>query len=53
MVINLEKICMILGVTPWELSPKGNPPDKVLGLVTKTEFHLKIMKFVANFENLV
>ena len=31
----------------------GNPTDKVLDLVTKTKFHLKVIKFVANFENLV
>ena len=41
------------GVIPWELSLRGNPTDKVLGLVTKTKFYLKIMKFVANFEKFV
>ena len=29
-----------------------SPTDKVLGLVTKTKFHLKIMKFIENFEKL-
>ena len=28
----------------------GNPTDEVLGLVTKTNFHIKIIKFVTNFE---
>ena len=31
----------------------GNPTDKVLDHVTKTKFHFKIMKFVANFEKIV
>ena len=43
----------MLGVTPWEPPLRGNPQDKVLGLVTKTKFHLNIMKSVANFEKLV
>ena len=43
----------IQGVTSWELSLRGNPSDKVLGLVIKTKFYLKIMKFVADFEILV
>ena len=32
---------------------RGNPTDRVLDLVIKTKFNLKIMKFVANFEKLV
>ena len=53
-VINLEKSYIrIQGVTPWWLPLRGNPTDKVLEFVTKTKFHLKIMKFVANFEKLV
>ena len=32
---------------------RGNSTDNVLDLVTKTKFHLKIMKFVANSEKLV
>ena len=38
---------------PLRLPPRGNPTDKVLDIVTKTKFFLKIMKFVANFEKLV
>ena len=42
---------MILGkLSLRELSLWGNPSDKVLGLVTKTKFHLKIMKYVANLK---
>ena len=50
-VIHFEKSYFGSLVLPLEkLALRGYPTYKVLGLVAKTKFRLKIMKFITNFE---